>query len=124
MRIMLLSSDEWQRQNRALGEGVKEKQLSSHPVTGGGSNSVEDDSAIDPSIPPHPLGVKPLGNKYFSASADARTSIGALQALPDEVLMQLLEYMDARTLRMLGYACKFLFACCTSDDIWKTVFLE
>ncbi|KAL2161484.1 hypothetical protein VTH06DRAFT_8046 [Thermothelomyces fergusii] len=122
--MMLLSADEWQDQNRALQQGVNGIQLSSRSVTGRGGNSSEDDSAVDSSVPPHPLGVKPLGNKYFSASTDARLSIGALQALPDEVLMQLLEYMDARTLRMLGYACKFLFACCMADDVWKTVFLE
>ncbi|KAL2170047.1 hypothetical protein VTG60DRAFT_5319 [Thermothelomyces hinnuleus] len=122
--MMLLSSNEWQNQNCALEEDGKGSQLSSHSVTGRGVNSSEDDSTIDSSIPPHPLGIKPLGNKYFSASADARMSIGALQALPDEVLMQLLEYMDARTLRMLGYACKFLFACCMADDVWKTIFLE
>lgn len=85
---------------------------------------IQDDFGSDSSVPPHPLGIKPLGNKYFSSGEDARKSMGVLQLLPDEMLMQLLEYMDKPTLRRLGYTCRFLFACCTSDDIWKAIFLE
>ncbi|KAK4128792.1 Clavaminate synthase-like protein [Parathielavia appendiculata] len=87
-------------------------------------SSHQDDSSLGPSIPSHPLGIKPLGNKYFAAGVDARKSIGSLQVLPDEMLMQLLEYMDRRTLKLLGYTCKFLFACCMADDVWKTIFLQ
>ncbi|KAK0733452.1 hypothetical protein B0T26DRAFT_736386 [Lasiosphaeria miniovina] len=77
-----------------------------------------------PSIPPHPLRIKPLGNKFFDNSNDARESLGSLQVLPDEMLMQLLEYFDKRSLRLFGYTCKFLFAHCMSDDVWKYIFLE
>jgi hypothetical protein len=84
----------------------------------------QDDSDLGSPVPPHPLGIKPLGNKYFSSGRDARRSMGVLQALPDEMLMQLLEYMDKQALRRLGYTCRFLFACCAVDDIWKSVFLE
>lgn len=83
-----------------------------------------DDSRLGSSVPPHPLGIKPLGNKYFSSGKDARTSLGALRVLPDEMLMQLLEYMDKSALRLLGSTCRFLFACCAADDLWKSVFLE
>jgi hypothetical protein len=81
-------------------------------------------SAVEPSIPPHPLGIRPLGNKYFTRGKDARDASGAFKALPDEVVAQLLEYLDQRTLRYLGYTCRFLFAHCMSDEVWKTVFLE
>jgi len=77
------------------------------------------------SIPTHPLGVKPLGNKYFSSGDDARNSLkGHLGVLPDEMLMQLLEFLDQRTLKILGYTCRFLFAACMSDDLWKSIFLK
>lgn len=80
--------------------------------------------ALESSIPVHPLGVKPLGNQYFAPGGNARRNIGAFQILPDESLMLLLEQFDAHTLRVLGYTCKFLFAFCSSDDLWKTLFLE
>ena len=76
------------------------------------------------SIPPHPLGLKPLGNKFFSSGNDARDSLGSIQALPDEMLMQLLEYLDSRSLRLLGYTCMFLYAFSLLDDLWKAIFLE
>ena len=83
-----------------------------------------DGSTVESSIPSHPLGIKPLGNKYFHDGRDARVLIGTLQVLPDEMLAQLLEYLDQRSLRLLGYTCSFLFAFCTSDDLWKALFLE
>jgi hypothetical protein len=89
----------------------------------GEDGTVKDmDSSVGSSIPPHPLGIKPLGNKYFAGGNDARKSLGVLQLLPDEVLMQLLECLDATSLGLLSATCKFLFACCTADDIWKSIF--
>lgn len=75
-------------------------------------------------LPPHPLGVLPLGNKYFGSGGDARKSSGVFQVLPDEVLMQFLEFLDQRSLRLLGNTCRFLYANCFHDDLWKTIFLE
>lgn len=75
-------------------------------------------------VPPHPLAIKPRGNKYLSAITDARESLGNFGALPDEVLMQLLEYMGKHTLRLLGHTCKFLFAFCRDEELWKALFLE
>ena len=76
-------------------------------------------------IPSHPLGIKPLGNQYLSPGCGrARDCLGALQALPDEVLMTLLESLDQAALQLLGRCCKFLFAFCSSEELWKAVFLE
>ncbi|KAK3394706.1 Clavaminate synthase-like protein [Podospora didyma] len=83
-----------------------------------------DPLAAGPSVPPHPLGIKPLGNKYFHNGKNARDHLGSLQVLPDEMLMQLLEFLDQHALRLLGYTCRFLFAHCISDDLWKSIFLE
>ncbi|KAK0729176.1 hypothetical protein B0T21DRAFT_314739 [Apiosordaria backusii] len=117
-----------QRHNRSIAfeeDGNGSQPLTHRNVTGNGDEEVEleDSNTGSSSVPLHPLGIKPLGNKYFSNGNDARKYMGSLQGLPDEMLIQLLEYLDTRTLRLLGYTCKFLFACCMSDDVWKTIFL-
>ncbi|KAK2030920.1 hypothetical protein LX32DRAFT_637804 [Colletotrichum zoysiae] len=76
------------------------------------------------SIPTHPLGVKPLGNQYLSDRPNARAHIGYFKTLPDEALMILLDYLDQERLRTLGSSCKFLYAFCRSDDLWKSLFLQ
>jgi hypothetical protein len=76
------------------------------------------------SIPHHPLGVKPSGNQY-TAATNSRISLGpALRLFPDELLAIFLEYLDAHQLRVLGSCCKFLYAFCRSDDLWKALFIE
>ncbi|CVL10088.1 uncharacterized protein FPRO_04801 [Fusarium proliferatum ET1] len=76
------------------------------------------------SIPPHPLGLKPLGNQYFFTGRNARRSIGSWRILPDEVLSLVLEQFDAAALLKLGHTCKFLYAFCHSDEFWKPMFLR
>lgn len=100
-------------------------------VVGGGDVDGDSGGTVVPvmgeeseSVPLHPLGVKPLGNRYLSGGPDARSACGSFQALPDETIMTLLEYLGADELRRLGYTCKFLFAFCHLDDLWKTLFLE
>jgi hypothetical protein len=107
--------------------------MNGHP-TNGNSNSddhdyesplIGDDTALTyDSIPSHPLGVKPLGNEFIATGPKARDSLGAMQALPDETLMILLEYLDQFSLWRLGYTCRFLYAFCRSDDLWKSLFIE
>jgi len=75
------------------------------------------------SIPHHPLGVKPLGNKY-TATSDAKDSTGYFRIFPDEISAIFLEYLEAPELLVLGSTCKFLYAFCRSDDIWKALFIE
>lgn len=85
------------------------------------SNRVFEDAAL--AVPPHPLGVKPSGNQY-TASINSRHCIGIFQILPDEFVQVLLEYLDARLLRELGSTCKALYAFCSSDELWKALFIE
>jgi hypothetical protein len=74
-------------------------------------------------IPKHPLGVKPAGNSY-TATSNAKTSIGPFQLFPDEIIAIFLEYLDAAQLRGFGSTCRFLYAFCRSDDLWKALFIE
>ncbi len=75
------------------------------------------------SIPPHPLGVKPSGNQY-DATENARSHIGFLQSLPDEIIYMIIEWLDSEALLRLGSSCKALYAFCNSDELWRTLFLE
>lgn len=94
------------------------------------SSEVERSSSVDTSslghsyqsVPIHPLGVKPSGNAY-TASSNARHSIGVFEKFPDEMLAIFLEYLDARSLCLLGSTSKFLYAFCRIDDLWKQIFI-
>ncbi|KAH8675639.1 F-box domain-containing protein [Xylariales sp. PMI_506] len=81
------------------------------------------ESSVD-SIPVHPLGIKPLGNQYFVSGPSARHSLGVVGFLPDEMILHLLEYLDTESLKSLGGACRFLFAFCQLDELWKALYLE
>ncbi|KAL5615357.1 hypothetical protein BROUX41_005405 [Berkeleyomyces rouxiae] len=75
-------------------------------------------------VPPHPLGIKPLGNLYLSSTPNAKRNVGFFQVFTDEALMVLLEYFDSKALANLGATCRFLFAACNSEDLWKQLFLQ
>ena len=75
------------------------------------------------SVPPHPLGLKPLGNQY-TAPINLKDNLGTCQRLPDELLILLLEHLNSSSLRYLGSTCKALFAFTRSDDLWKTIFID
>ncbi|KAJ4208998.1 hypothetical protein NW767_000907 [Fusarium falciforme] len=87
------------------------------------NDSSESQSHSD-SIPLHPLGLKPLGNQYLFTGRNARRSVGAWGFLPDEVIMLVLEHFDASALLKLGHTCKFFYAFCHSDELWKPLFLQ
>lgn len=99
--------------SRAKANGTGSRSYESRPADGDSSDSV----------PMHPLGLKPLGNRYMITGPTARESLGSLQSLPDETILVLLEYLDEFALRKLGYTCRFLYACCRSDDLWKQLFV-
>lgn len=79
---------------------------------------------ISDSIPSHPLGLKPSGNQYFASGPIARQSLGNFGRLPDEMILQFLEYLEPYSLKVLGTTCRFLYAFCHSDELWKPLFLE
>ncbi|POR32048.1 F-box protein [Tolypocladium paradoxum] len=93
--------------------------------TGGSyeSNAVEATAGRSAPIPSHPLGVKPLGNRYLSTGPNARASVGTWAILPDEMLTVVLEHFDKSDLLSLGATCKFLYAFCHPDELWKSLFL-
>ena len=74
-------------------------------------------------VPLHPLGIRPAGNAY-TAAKNLKSSAGHFSLLPDELILQLLEFLDHRLLLTLGFTCKALYAFCRFDDLWKTLFIE
>ena len=84
------------------------------------SRVVTDESVT---IPSHPLGIKPAGNAY-AAPKNIKLAVGHFSALPDDLLVQILEILDAASLKQLGITCKSLYAFSRLDDLWKTLCVE
>ncbi|THV76734.1 F-box and JmjC domain-containing protein [Aureobasidium pullulans] len=71
----------------------------------------------------HPLGIRPSGNA-FTATANLKAAIGTFALLPDELLAQFLDYLDAQDLLRLGGTCRALHAFSRSEELWKALFIE
>ncbi|KAL1311686.1 hypothetical protein AAFC00_001790 [Neodothiora populina] len=71
----------------------------------------------------HPLGVRPSGNA-FTASVNLKAASGVYALLPDELLAQLLEYLEAADLLRLGGTCRALHAFTRSEELWRALFVE
>lgn len=74
-------------------------------------------------IPAHPLGILPSGNAYLSEK-NLKRALGSFSVLPDEVLVLLLEYLEAPDLTGLSSTCKAFFAFCRLEDLWKNLLIE
>lgn len=74
-------------------------------------------------VPYHPAGVKPTGNAY-NATKNLKSATGIFVALPDELLVQVLEYLDAGSLQNIGCTCKAMYAFSRLEDLWKTLCTE
>lgn len=74
-------------------------------------------------VPLHPLKIKPAGNAY-TATKNIKLAAGSFALLPDELLVQVLEYLGAASLKRLGSACKALYAFSRLEDLWKTLCIE
>jgi len=81
------------------------------------------DSQQSTAVQKHPLGVRPSGNA-FTSEINLKAACGTYSVLPDEVLAQSLEYLEAADLLRLGATCKALHAFTRSEDLWKTLFIE
>lgn len=74
-------------------------------------------------IPLHPLRIKPAGNAY-AADENIKASAGYFADLPDELIIQILDYLDAVALQQLQRTCKALYAFTRLEDLWKTLYIE
>lgn len=54
---------------------------------------------------PHPLGVQPLGQMLFQKTENSRhAGLGSLRCIPDEILLQIFDELDSRSLCSLARA--------------------
>ena len=74
-------------------------------------------------VPRHPLDVKPAGNAY-TTNLNIKLTTGLFATVPDEVLVRILESLDAATLQQLGYSCKALYAFSRLEELWKALYVE
>lgn len=81
----------------------------------------EEDSSVTV-VPLHPLGIRPAGNAYTSSS-NIRSTIGTFDSLPDELIVQVLEYLHSISLLQLGATCKAFYAFSRLEDLWKALFI-
>ena len=98
---------------------VGPKGTSSHRTTLS-KDSRENDSKT---LPSHPLRIKPAGNAYTSTE-NIKLAAGLFMGLPDELIIQVLESLDAASLKRLGCTCKALYAFSRLEDLWKTLCIE
>ncbi|KAL8729832.1 MAG: hypothetical protein Q9166_004473 [cf. Caloplaca sp. 2 TL-2023] len=81
------------------------------------------DDGYEATVPPHPLNVKPLGNAY-TANENIKIKAGLLAQLPDELITQVMEWLDPIALTRLGCTCKALYAFSRQEELWKPLFLR
>ncbi len=100
--------------------------LSSNPdiLYPSSAHSDEESTHFERRIQAHPLGIRPSGNALTASSGHARDNIGVLAALPDEVILILLEWLEDVDLLRLGTTCRVFFAFTSSDDLWKALLLR
>ena len=74
-------------------------------------------------IPCHPLGIKPSGNLYM-ARRNIKEAAGLFYSIPDDLLIQILEFLEPLPLLQLGATCKALWAFSRQEDLWRTQYVK
>jgi hypothetical protein len=75
--------------------------------------------------PPHPLAIRPLGNKYLSTEVDTRQDgLGVLSIIDDEHLIFILGKLSAWEVCIMASVSKFFYALARSEVIWKDLCLD
>lgn len=82
----------------------------------------KDESSEAAGVPTHPLRVKPLGNA-LDAAENIKDMAGSFSRLPDELLVQILEYLEGVDLLRCGSSCRALYAYCNLDELWKALMI-
>lgn len=70
----------------------------------------------------HPLGLQPLGNAFFADPALPNSRIlglGGLGALPDDTLLQVLEWLHPEDLSRFAGASKAGFLLAGWEELWR-----
>ena len=74
-------------------------------------------------LPAHPLGVRPAGNAY-ATDKNLKSAAGRFNVLPDEILLEILQYLEPTPLSFSGRTCKALYAFSRFDELWKAIIIR
>ena len=74
-------------------------------------------------LPAHPLGIRPAGNAY-TADTNIKLAAGNFHCLPDEIIMEILEFLEPVPLVLLGNTCKALYAFSRFEELWKAIVIR
>ena len=84
---------------------------------------LQPEEPLETVIPCHPLGIKPLGNLYL-ARRNIKEAAGLFYSIPDDLLIQILEFLEPLPLLKLGASCKALWAFSRHEDLWRTQYVK
>ena len=87
-------------------------------------DDVNEDASSETEILPHPLRIKPSGNAFTSSSNLRDTSTGLFALFPDELILQVLGYLDADELDAIGATSKGMYGFSRAEELWKPLFIE
>lgn len=87
----------------------------------------EEGFSIKSSAPSHTHGVQPLGNLYLNpgTSTNSRdTGLGNLHALTDELVLDILGFLDGTCLGVLSSVSKSFYVFANHEPLWRNLVLE
>ncbi|XP_058738940.1 arginine-specific demethylase JMJ22 [Vicia villosa] len=86
----------------------------------------EEGFSIKSSAPSHTHGVQPLGNLYFNpGSINSRdTGLGNLHTLTDELVLDILAFLDGTSLGVLASVSKSFYVFSNHEPLWRNLVLE
>ncbi|KAL8796728.1 MAG: hypothetical protein Q9195_001118 [Heterodermia aff. obscurata] len=84
---------------------------------------LQPEDSVEAVIPCHPLGIKPLGNLYM-ARRNIKATAGLFYSIPDDLLIQILEFLEPLPLLRLGATCKALWAFSRHEDLWRAQYVK
>ncbi|CAG8785458.1 24291_t:CDS:2 [Gigaspora margarita] len=73
----------------------------------------------------HPLGIMPWGNYYIDSTEKGfrknrrETSLGTLAHLTDEIILEILGYLNVKELLTLGFTSQVLYCFISFEELWK-----
>lgn len=81
---------------------------------------------IKSSAPSHTHGVQPLGNLYLNTSStnSRDTGLGNLHTLSDELVLDILGFLDSTSLGVLASVSKSFYVFTNHEPLWRNLVLE
>ncbi|KAK6942492.1 F-box domain [Dillenia turbinata] len=78
------------------------------------------------SAPSHSYGVQPLGNLLLSPNPtnSRNTGLGNLQSLSDELVLEILEFLEGTHLGILATVSKSFYVFCNHEPLWRNLVLK